>query len=310
MSLGSWSEPLTAGSTAIKASHIVELRSAVKSVYTQASQPLPNPWTDDPPVPGVTPIRKVHILELRTAVEQAPTCGSLGQACCPGATCPGGLTCVSGVCQTPQWTLNIVKVGATVETVGGYYGFAPEINCGSGCTQSWPKSSGETLGPWIYLGSSAPAIWSANTYLYNQSGSGPCQDGNLRSVCALYVGQGGVNPTTVTVDFSCQNVSVSGDTSVTVACDAAHPVFSGGSCGYAYYAWDGSPYWEYKIVYGGVSSGINWYYTRCYKPSSTPEPNGLQCGFTRTPSCDGTCSYCGSVPQNFSVSASGRCCKP
>ncbi len=63
---------LTAGSTTVKAQHIVELRQAVDALRAVAGLG-PAPWTDPTLLPGSTVIKAVHITELRTYLEDAAT---------------------------------------------------------------------------------------------------------------------------------------------------------------------------------------------------------------------------------------------
>jgi hypothetical protein len=60
-------DPLTVGTTAVKAVHITELRQAVESLRSRAGLGAVT-WTDGSIVAGVTPVRAVHIAELRAAL--------------------------------------------------------------------------------------------------------------------------------------------------------------------------------------------------------------------------------------------------
>ena len=63
-------DPITAQSTIIKATHIMELRAAIDSLrgaYGLASFD----WTDPTLTPGITPATVLHVTELRSALDQA-----------------------------------------------------------------------------------------------------------------------------------------------------------------------------------------------------------------------------------------------
>jgi len=64
---------LSATTTAIKATHIAELRTAVNAVRRLANNGSANdfPYSDSPVTPQQTQIRRVHITELRTALDAA-----------------------------------------------------------------------------------------------------------------------------------------------------------------------------------------------------------------------------------------------
>ena len=62
-------DPLVVQTTAVKAVHIVELRTAIASL--RALNGLPTfTWTDLTLTPGTSPLQAVHILELRTALSE------------------------------------------------------------------------------------------------------------------------------------------------------------------------------------------------------------------------------------------------
>jgi len=65
--LFSWTDAIVSGLTPIRAQHILDLRTALAAVYTNATLPPPT-YTDSGLVPGVTPLRAVHIEELRDAI--------------------------------------------------------------------------------------------------------------------------------------------------------------------------------------------------------------------------------------------------
>ena len=68
-SSGFTDDPLVAQTTAVKAVHIVELRTAIASF--RALNGLPTfTWTDLTLTPGTSPLQAVHILELRTALSE------------------------------------------------------------------------------------------------------------------------------------------------------------------------------------------------------------------------------------------------
>ncbi|MEK7382118.1 MAG: hypothetical protein AAB262_02415, partial [Elusimicrobiota bacterium] len=61
----SWSDPaLTPDATLIRAAHVGELRSQLAPALTAVGEPVA--WTDDPLTPGVTTVRAGHVTELRT----------------------------------------------------------------------------------------------------------------------------------------------------------------------------------------------------------------------------------------------------
>ena len=62
-------DPLVAQTTAVKAVHIVELRTAIASLRTRNGLPAFT-WTDATLTPGTSPFKAVHILEVRTALNQ------------------------------------------------------------------------------------------------------------------------------------------------------------------------------------------------------------------------------------------------
>jgi len=68
-SSGFTDDPLVAQTTAVKAVHIVELRTAIASLRTRNGLPAFT-WTDATLTPGTSPFKAVHILEVRTALNQ------------------------------------------------------------------------------------------------------------------------------------------------------------------------------------------------------------------------------------------------
>jgi len=62
-------DPLVVQTTAAKAVHIVELRTAIASLRTSNGLPAFT-WTDLTLTPGTSPLQAVHILELRTALSE------------------------------------------------------------------------------------------------------------------------------------------------------------------------------------------------------------------------------------------------
>jgi len=65
-----WTDPTLSG-VAIKAIHITELRIALNAVYTRLSRTLPS-YTDPTIVPGQTTSKAAHVQELRSAVSALP----------------------------------------------------------------------------------------------------------------------------------------------------------------------------------------------------------------------------------------------
>jgi hypothetical protein len=63
-------DPLVARSTAVKAVHIRELRTAINAVRSRYAL-APYPWTDATLAPGATQVKAVHVAELRTALNEA-----------------------------------------------------------------------------------------------------------------------------------------------------------------------------------------------------------------------------------------------
>jgi alpha-L-arabinofuranosidase len=63
-------DPLMAGATIVRASHLTEIREAVNAVRATAAATLQS-WTDSPVMTGSTLIRAAHILELRTSLTGA-----------------------------------------------------------------------------------------------------------------------------------------------------------------------------------------------------------------------------------------------
>jgi hypothetical protein len=71
LTAAAWTDPtLSAGATMIKAVHILELRTAVNQVYTRLGRALPT-YTDPTLVAGTTS-KAAHIQELRNAVSSLP----------------------------------------------------------------------------------------------------------------------------------------------------------------------------------------------------------------------------------------------
>ena len=68
-SSGFTDDPLAVQTTAVKAVHIVELRTAIASLRTRNGLPAFT-WTDATLTPGTSPFKAVHILEVRTALNQ------------------------------------------------------------------------------------------------------------------------------------------------------------------------------------------------------------------------------------------------
>lgn len=64
-------DPLAAGSTTVKTTHITQLRSAVNSVRTAAGLPPFNGWTDPTLTAGQTLIKALHVQELRDQLQPA-----------------------------------------------------------------------------------------------------------------------------------------------------------------------------------------------------------------------------------------------
>ena len=62
-------DPLVVQTTAVKAVHIVELRTAIASLRALNGLPAFT-WTDLTLTPGTSPLQAVHILELRTALSE------------------------------------------------------------------------------------------------------------------------------------------------------------------------------------------------------------------------------------------------
>jgi hypothetical protein len=72
LTVSAWTDPvLTPGSVTIKAIHVVELRTALNQVYTRLGRTLPA-YTDPTIVPGQTASKAAHIQELRKAVTALP----------------------------------------------------------------------------------------------------------------------------------------------------------------------------------------------------------------------------------------------
>lgn len=65
-------DPLVAGTTAIKASHVTEMRTAVNAVRTLAALAA-GTYTDSTVTGGITSVKAAHITDLRTAIDQART---------------------------------------------------------------------------------------------------------------------------------------------------------------------------------------------------------------------------------------------
>jgi hypothetical protein len=65
-----WTDPTLSGGM-IKAIHITELRAALNAVYTRLSRTLPS-YTDPTIVPGQTTSKAAHVQELRNAVSVLP----------------------------------------------------------------------------------------------------------------------------------------------------------------------------------------------------------------------------------------------
>ena len=58
---------MTAGVTAVRLQHLLELREALGAAYAAAGRTAPS-WTDASPAGRAVPIRAVHVTELRAAV--------------------------------------------------------------------------------------------------------------------------------------------------------------------------------------------------------------------------------------------------
>jgi hypothetical protein len=69
-------QPSIAGSTAIRAVHTNELRTAIDALRVRFSLALFS-WTDPTATGGVTFVRAQHILDMRTALSEAYTAASL-----------------------------------------------------------------------------------------------------------------------------------------------------------------------------------------------------------------------------------------
>jgi hypothetical protein len=63
-------DPLVAGTTAIQATHITQLRTAVNAVRTLASLGA-GTYTDPTITAGVTPVKAAHVNDLRSALDAA-----------------------------------------------------------------------------------------------------------------------------------------------------------------------------------------------------------------------------------------------
>jgi hypothetical protein len=63
-------DPIVAGQTTVRRTHLMEMRSAVAAVCLTAGLAQPT-WTDSTITAGVTPIRAAHILELRSNLTNA-----------------------------------------------------------------------------------------------------------------------------------------------------------------------------------------------------------------------------------------------
>ena len=86
-------DPLVAGTTVVKATHLVELRTAVNQARAHAGLPAAT-WTDDPVQATVTSIRAVHITELRARLDQARATLGLSAASYTDPTLTAGTTTV------------------------------------------------------------------------------------------------------------------------------------------------------------------------------------------------------------------------
>ena len=65
-------DPLTSGSTVVKAVHVTELRLAIDALRTRYGLGA-FAWTDATLGAGVMPVKAVHVSQLRTALNQAYT---------------------------------------------------------------------------------------------------------------------------------------------------------------------------------------------------------------------------------------------
>lgn len=68
--------PLVAGTTSVRAVHLVELRAAIDTLRMWRALPATT-WTDTSVVAGVTSIRAVHLVELRSALDAVFTADGL-----------------------------------------------------------------------------------------------------------------------------------------------------------------------------------------------------------------------------------------
>jgi len=143
---------LTASQSVIRTSHIAELRSALDAVFDSMGRTRPA-YTTTTLVPGSTPILLAHISELRAAVRAA------------------GL-----------YNVTVTKAGAGTGTVTSS---PPGINCGSDCSEGYVPNASVTL-------SATPATYSIFAGWSGAcSGTGACEPAMTadRAVTATFTKQ-------------------------------------------------------------------------------------------------------------------------
>ena len=83
-------------STAVKAAHVSELRTAVVAVRGLAGLPGGS-YTDPTLIPGATPVNAAHVTDLRAALDAARTLLSLSTVTCTRPSIVAGTTTIAVV---------------------------------------------------------------------------------------------------------------------------------------------------------------------------------------------------------------------
>jgi hypothetical protein len=89
-------DPLTAGTTTVKAVHVTELRQAIAALRARYALGVFT-WMDASPVAGVTQAKAVHLTELRTALNAAYTAAGRVAPTYTHAIITGGTTVITAV---------------------------------------------------------------------------------------------------------------------------------------------------------------------------------------------------------------------
>jgi hypothetical protein len=89
-------DPLTAGTTAVKAVHLTELRLRINDLRLRCGL-TPAEWTNGTLVAGVTTIKAMHLTELRNGLDEVYVAAGLNPPNYANATVTGGATVITVV---------------------------------------------------------------------------------------------------------------------------------------------------------------------------------------------------------------------